>query len=250
MTKVSDPVEASKRFGTCELKHKMTWATVENCREFFQTMAIKHKFSTQQVRNDRERYILACKDPSCEWTITATLTRKNMHTFVLRNYNDEHTCEASVKNKFTQARAPWVAQALENKMREHLDYRPKDIQAEIVFQYGVSISYWIGWNARTLIFEVINGNYEGYRLVPEMCRQIIKSNPSSFAKHFVNEKNQSFIGVVVAFKSSLDGWLNGCRPIVGLDGCFLKGKCHEWDSPSWFLHMQRGEWGYMEAVPM
>ncbi|KAF9612620.1 hypothetical protein IFM89_003062 [Coptis chinensis] len=64
MAKVSDPVEASKRFGTCELKPKMTWATVEDCREFFQTMAIKHKFSTQQVKNDRERYILACKDPS------------------------------------------------------------------------------------------------------------------------------------------------------------------------------------------
>ncbi|KAF9587959.1 hypothetical protein IFM89_006284 [Coptis chinensis] len=75
------------------------------------------------------------------------------------------------------------------------------------------------------MLEVINGNYEeGYRLVPKMYRQIIKSNLGSFAKHFVNEKNQSFIGVVVAFKSSLDGWLNGCRPIVGLDGCFLKGK--------------------------
>ena len=29
---------------------------------------------------------------------------------------------------------------------------------------------------------------------------------------------------VVAFKASLDGFINGCRPVIGLDGCFLKGK--------------------------
>ncbi|KAF9623660.1 hypothetical protein IFM89_003692 [Coptis chinensis] len=75
MAKVGDPIEASKRFGTCELKPKMTWATVEEYREFFQTMAIKHKFSTQQVRNDKERYILVCKDPSSKAYKQQELTR-------------------------------------------------------------------------------------------------------------------------------------------------------------------------------
>ncbi|KAF9591619.1 hypothetical protein IFM89_004848 [Coptis chinensis] len=63
IAKVADPVPRTKKFGLCELKPQMTWATVEDCREFFHTKAIKNKFSTQQVRNDRERYILECKDP-------------------------------------------------------------------------------------------------------------------------------------------------------------------------------------------
>ena len=34
----------------------------------------------------------------------------------------------------------------------------------------------------------------------------------------------SYKYLCVAFKASLDGWIRGCRPIVGLNGCFLKRK--------------------------
>ncbi|GAV80122.1 hypothetical protein CFOL_v3_23584 [Cephalotus follicularis] len=29
----------------------------------------------------------------------------------------------------------------------------------------------------------------------------------------------------VCFEACKKGWLNGCRPIISLDGCFLKGVC-------------------------
>ncbi|KAF9596138.1 hypothetical protein IFM89_007191, partial [Coptis chinensis] len=51
--KVADPVV--EKFGLCELKPKMSWPTVDACREFFVTMAIKHRFSFRQVRNDKFR---------------------------------------------------------------------------------------------------------------------------------------------------------------------------------------------------
>lgn len=28
----------------------------------------------------------------------------------------------------------------------------------------------------------------------------------------------------MSFKASLDGFIKGCRPMIGLDGCFMKGK--------------------------
>ncbi|KAF9588346.1 hypothetical protein IFM89_008776 [Coptis chinensis] len=174
VAKVADPVV--EKFGLCELKPKMSWPTVEACREFFVTMAIKHRFSFRQVRNDKFMVILVCKE-------------------------------------------------LSYKMRDHPDFKPTDIVKEVFNKYGVSISYWTTWRSRWLMLEAMHGNYEeGYRLVPELCRQILKRNPGSIAKHFVSDGTKSFIGVAVAFKSSIDGWLNGCRPIVGFDGCFLKGK--------------------------
>ena len=36
--------------------------------------------------------------------------------------------------------------------------------------------------------------------------------------------SNKFNYLCVAFKASIQGWLRGCRPVVGLDGCFLKGK--------------------------
>ncbi|KAF9598367.1 hypothetical protein IFM89_027255 [Coptis chinensis] len=102
---------------------------------------------------------------------------------------------------------------------------PEDIQAEIMSRHGVHISYWTAWSTRVKILENINGNYEeGYRLLPELCRQVQSKNPGTIARWFYTKNTREFVGVCIAFKASIDGWLEGCRPILGLDGSFLKGK--------------------------
>ncbi|KAM7463619.1 hypothetical protein LguiA_031740 [Lonicera macranthoides] len=54
--------------------------------------------------------------------------------------------------------------------------------------------------------------------------QIEKSNPNSLLYWKACSETNKFLYLCVAFRSSLDGWIKGCRPIVGLNGCFLKGK--------------------------
>ncbi|KAF6151695.1 hypothetical protein GIB67_001978 [Kingdonia uniflora] len=58
----------------------------------------------------------------------------------------------------------------------------------------------------------------------ELCRQVLLSNPGSIAKCGCDPHTKMWIGTCIAFKASLDGFVQGCRSIVGLDGCFLKGK--------------------------
>ncbi|KAF9594658.1 hypothetical protein IFM89_034341 [Coptis chinensis] len=154
----------------CDLKPKMSWPTVEACRDFFINLAIRKKFSYRHLKNDKERLILEYKDFNCQWKVSASVTKETItHSFL--------------------------------------------------GSFGPKI------HVRVLMLEKINGNYEvGYQVVPEMCRQIEKSNPGSLAKWFVKDSNQTFVGVVIAFKGSLDGWVTGCRPVIGLDGCFLKGE--------------------------
>ncbi|KAF6138731.1 hypothetical protein GIB67_040863 [Kingdonia uniflora] len=69
------------------------------------------------------------------------------------------------------------------------------------------------------------GSYDkGYALCPELCFQIQKSNPGSIATCIRENGNLKFTYMCVSFKAALDGFTKGCRPILGLDGCFLKGK--------------------------
>ncbi|KAF9608794.1 hypothetical protein IFM89_011563 [Coptis chinensis] len=179
MEKVSDPPVFNE---LCDLRPRMTWPTLEDCRDFFKFKAIKQKFSFRQHRNDKVRYILLCKDEECKWTITAIIARDG-HTFILRKYNDEHTCETNEKNKYCQATSPWVAKHFQDKVRDHPNYKPKDLEADMFTKFGVEISYWTAWSARTLILENLNGNYEeGFALVTELCRQIKKDNPGSIAE--------------------------------------------------------------------
>lgn len=48
------------------------------------------------------------------------------------------------------------------------------------------------------------------------------ANPGSIAK--LKKEGGKFEALLISYKPTVDGWIAGCRPIIGLDGCHLKGK--------------------------
>ncbi|OVA12036.1 hypothetical protein BVC80_1481g31 [Macleaya cordata] len=80
------------------------------------------------------------------------------------------------------ANARWVPRNMLDTFRTHPKYKPKDIRAEVMFKMKVKISYWTAWHARWICLEKIMGNYEeSYKLLPELCTQVLSSNPGSTA---------------------------------------------------------------------
>ncbi|XP_023761534.1 uncharacterized protein LOC111909973 [Lactuca sativa] len=58
--------------------------------------------------------------------------------------------------------------------------------------------------------------------------EIKRANPGSHVEVYVQPQNNStvvFERFYVSFKGVIDGWLDGCRKVIGIDGCFLKGIC-------------------------
>lgn len=55
-------------------------------------------------------------------------------------------------------------------------------------------------------------------------RQIERTNSGSLVSWNACTVTNKFNYLCVAFKASIQGWLRGCRPMVGLDGGFLKRK--------------------------
>ncbi|KAF6141006.1 hypothetical protein GIB67_006635 [Kingdonia uniflora] len=103
--------------------------------------------------------------------------------------------------------------------------RPVDVIELILVKFGLDISYYTTWNAWTICMEVILGSFDdGYVVQPELCRQILSLNPGSLAKSSNDVETYMWMGTCVAYKASFDGFVNGSRPILGMDGCILKGK--------------------------
>lgn len=77
-------------------------------------------------------------------------------------------------------------------------------------------------SARWKILKLINGNYEqSYRDAPACARQIYTHNLGSLA--LVSRKaDETFNGMLVAFEALLQRFVHSCRPLIGLNGCFLK----------------------------
>ncbi|KAL5728722.1 hypothetical protein ACHQM5_001772 [Ranunculus cassubicifolius] len=193
-----------------ELVKGMTWRTMNECRMFFKKYAVERHFSYKQEKNCSRRFELKCLDKTCPWRMKVS-RKTNDRTVALRKIEGDHT-------------SPWVVQELDETVRAHPDFKPKDIVDEIFVRFGVNISYWTAWAAKVKLLERINGNYEhSYRVAHELAKQVLKVNPQSMVYLHKDDQGQ-FEGFFLAFRASLDGFVEGCRPIVGLDGCFLKGK--------------------------
>ncbi|KAF6149592.1 hypothetical protein GIB67_011201 [Kingdonia uniflora] len=85
-----------------------------------------------------------------------------------------------------------VANEVEYLIRGVRSAKPCDVQEAIRAKYGVDVPYFTAWNAWTICMEMIVGSYDE--------------------------------GTCISCKDSIEGFKNGCRPVLGLDGCFLKEK--------------------------
>ena len=65
---------------------------------------------------------------------------------------------------------------------------------------------------------------EHYGQLWDYAHEIRKANPGSTVKIDVNlmaNRSNEFRRLYVCFKALKDGWITGCRKIIGLDSCFL-----------------------------
>ncbi|RVW75546.1 hypothetical protein CK203_056454 [Vitis vinifera] len=93
-------------------------------------------------------------------------------TFTIRTIHESHTCGGITHLGHQQASVQWVASS----------------QA---------------WRGKERIMATVRGSFEeGYRLLPQYCDQIRRTNP----------------------ETSIYGFLNACRPLIGLDRTLLKSK--------------------------
>ena len=167
---------------------------------------------------------LVCKQPDCGWFVYCRKLPTEP-TMKLRKFEPTHTCKTDADGKNIMANAKWVAVEIEQDIRNHKLYKLRDIKTKMWEIYGIKLSYWTAWAARIKVYKNIHGNYEeGYKFIPELCRVLQKKNPGSIAIYEISSLDYSFMGLCVAFKASLDGFVNGCRPVIGLYGTFLKGK--------------------------
>ncbi|KAI3894390.1 hypothetical protein MKX03_018155, partial [Papaver bracteatum] len=61
-------------------------------------------------------------------------------------------------------------------------------------------------------------------LLPQLCRQIEANNPESIVTLNRHPDTNQFEGLCIAYKASLNGFKDGCRPIIGLESSPLQGK--------------------------
>lgn len=106
-----------------------------------------------------------------------------------------------------------------------------DVKYSLIFHHGghfVSAPHREYIRALRIAREVVEGSEkEQYAKLWDYCNELGRSNPNSTFLVGVQRPNLSFPPVFdrlyIGFEATKRGVLVGCRPFIGLDGCFLKG---------------------------
>lgn len=197
---------------------------VKTFRTAIKEAAIAQHFELRIVKSDLIRYIAKCASEGCPWRIRA-IKLPNAPTFTIRSLEGTHTCGKNAQNGHHQASVDWIVNFIENRLRDNINYKPKDILHDIYKQYGITIPYKQAWRAKERGLQAIYGSSEeGYCLLPAYCEQIKKTNPGSHAEVFTAGSDSRFQRFFISFYASLHGFLSGCLPVICLGGIQLKSK--------------------------
>ncbi|KAM6565206.1 hypothetical protein CsatB_025204 [Cannabis sativa] len=224
---VSEPVSQSRALVVApnyELSVGQEFSDVQSCRRALRDAAIALRFEMQTVKSDKTRFTAKCASEGCPWRIHAAKL-PGVPTFTIRTIHEEHNCGGVAHLGHQQASVQWVADSVEQRLRENPECKPKEILEEIHRVHGITLSYKQAWRGKERFMAALRGSFEeDYRLLPQYCEQIRRTNPGSIALVYGNPADNCFQRLFISFQASIYGFLNACRPLIGLDRTHLKSK--------------------------
>ena len=95
-------------------------------------------------------------------------------------------------------------------------------------KYGVEVDRSRLYRARNRgKGEDVGSHSNGYKKLAKYAQLVRQTNPRSYMKMQLDRlditQNPTFKRFFVCFEAMRKGFVEGCRPFIGLDGCHLKG---------------------------
>ncbi|KAM5570923.1 hypothetical protein ABKV19_011522 [Rosa sericea] len=125
-------------------------------RDALVAAAIANKFELTFIRSDRARVTAKCAADGCSWRIHASKLPE-VDTFQIKTLKGVHCCVLPERSGHRQANMKWILNCIMDRVRENINYKPKEIMKDIEQDYGVIIPYLKAHRAKELALELIYG---------------------------------------------------------------------------------------------
>ena len=207
---------------------KLCFKDVYQFREALVNLHVKQLRRYKYHRNCSDRVIVCCDGEGCQFHIVAAKI-SNEPTFCIKKMILEHTCPT--QSEKTRISSKWLG----NKMLETIRSDPNTTVPAIVDkvkrQFGVEVPKMMAWRAKRKAKEIVLGDHKRqYKRLRDFLETVKATNPGSRCiVSTVSGKTREnptagprFHGLFFCLNACVEGFLNGCRPFIGLDGCFIK----------------------------
>ncbi|XP_028073845.1 uncharacterized protein LOC114276252 [Camellia sinensis] len=161
--------------------------------------AVERGFQFKYIKNDYVQIIVVCKfvaSTDCSWSVHSRMLLSS-GVLCIKRFDSVHTCGAVVRTcRNPHTGSDLVSTVVVDRVRDQPLTRPTDVVFDLKNEYGLDISYRVAWLG-----------------VEKARAEVYGDHATSFDQ----------LRYFISFRTYIDGF-NHCRPLLFLDGTFLKGR--------------------------
>ncbi|XP_057775417.1 uncharacterized protein LOC130994391 [Salvia miltiorrhiza] len=175
-----------------------------------------HPIHFRRVNKDQcEAY---CEEP-CKWRIYAS-TNKKERSMVVKVLGQDHTCTFAIGNK--QASYKWLGEEYTKVFRVRPQICVDEFRNDVKRRFNIAIPNGRLYRAKAHALQVLRGTVKRHhnKLRSYIAELMRVDREGRF--ELLCEDGTIFQGLYIEFLAFKKGFLEGCMPIIGLDGCLLK----------------------------
>jgi len=189
--------------------------------------AVEYRRQIKLRPNEKHRVRVKCKNANCKWLLYAFID-KNSGDFIVKNYHPVHKCIPLNRTKLCNSKL--IARKFKDRIVSQPYIRIWEIQDLVRKTLGLYVGKTLCYRAKQRIMKENMGDWKvEFTRLCDYADMIKQTNPGSSCWVKIDKETEPgknlFVYFYVCFHAFKQGWLEGCRNIIGFDGCFLKGAC-------------------------
>ncbi|XP_073067170.1 uncharacterized protein [Primulina eburnea] len=189
-----------------DLKLGMIFNSKKEAKFAIESHCIRRGMVVNFVKNNKSRLRGVWKNEGCEWVIHVSSVNKDS-CWQIKTFKPEHkNCYWNVKNK-------------------NIKSSTREFREEVKSTLNVSLTYKQAYLGRKKALKLVDGSIaEQFSQIKNYYAELRRSDEgaSVILKPTDGDDASRFQRLYVCFSAYKQSFKESCRPVVGVDGCFLK----------------------------
>nr|KAJ0211779.1 hypothetical protein LSAT_V11C400183140 [Lactuca sativa] len=173
------------------------------------------------------RLLVRCSKGACTFRLWASWM-SDEESFQIKSLKADHNCARNFKFGSLVTYA-WIGSHYTKEIVESQKISVRKLRLKVMAKFGIQVSMGQCRRAKKYALKLVEGNLvEHYGKLWSYGHEILRTNHGSTVKLDMEDGpdgKQYFSKFYCCFQGVKQGWIEGCRRVIGLDGCFLKGVC-------------------------
>ncbi|XP_051146985.1 uncharacterized protein LOC127262376 [Andrographis paniculata] len=206
----------------CESKVGMKFVNRLKYKQALRDWAVRRGWNINLIKNEKKKVTPVCKK-GCDWRIHASSIMGG-DTFQIKTLKGTHQCSHQSTN--AQANYKYLGRRIKDMVADNPDISILALKKKIRREVRVEVTMYKVYRAKQHALELIKGStLEQYKHLYDYCVTVCKFNPSSSCILSVDWGVSPPVlkRMYYCLAALREGCKAGCRTIIGLDGCFLRG---------------------------